>query len=206
MSSSPVPPPPTPPQRAWTPPPPQPPPQKSSNAIWWVLGIIGGCIVLVMIAGLLVVVTLVHRVKVNAVNNKVEIETPVGSLKMNGDNAHSTGLPIYPGATQDKSQGGASFEVSANGKSAGLAIEKYFSDDPRETVEAWYTKKLGSDFKLKVGTQGDHDQIPGVPINVDSTDVSFVQERPDGARVVALGHHGDGTEITLINAGKKEPQ
>jgi len=55
---------------------PMPPPQKSSsNVIWWVLGIIGACITLVIIAGLVVISVLVHRVKVNTRDNKVEIQT-----------------------------------------------------------------------------------------------------------------------------------
>ncbi len=200
--------PPVPPPQQFQPPQyPQAPPRKPSNAIWWVLGIIGACIVLVMIAGLVVVSALVHRVRVNARDNKVEIETPVGSLKMNQDSAHATGLPVYPGAMPEKSQG-ANFEVSANGKSAGLAIEKYSSDDPRETVQAWYVSKLGPDFKMQVSTPGDHnsDQIPGVPVQMESSDVAFVNDRGDGAKVVALGHHGEGTEITLVRVGKKEVQ
>lgn len=194
-----------PPQQQYQQPPYQQPPKKSSNVIWWVLGIIGACIVLVMIAGLIVVSALVHRVKVNARDNKVEIETPVGSLKVNQDSAHATGLPVYPGATPEKSQG-ANFEVSANGKSAGLAIEKYNSDDPRETVQAWYAIRLGPDFKLQVATPGDNDQIPGVPVKMNSTDVAFVNDRGDGAKVVALARHGEGTEITLVRVGKKEAQ
>jgi hypothetical protein len=184
----------------------QPAPRKSSNVIWWVLGIIGACIVLVMIAGLVVVSALVHKVHVNARDNKVEIETPVGSLKVNGDNARGTGLPVYPGAVQEKSQG-ANFEVSANGKSAGLSIEKYASDDSRETVQAWYASKLGPDFKLQVSKPGEHnDQIPGVPMKMDASDVAFVDDRGDGAKVVALSRRGDGTEIMLLRAGKKEAQ
>jgi len=184
----------------------QQPPRKSSNVIWWVLGIIGACIVLVMIAGLIVVSALVHRVKVNARDNKVEIETPVGSLKMNQDSAHATGLPVYPGAMPEKSQG-ANFEVSANGKSAGLAIENYNSDDPRETVQTWYANRLGPDFKLQVSKPGeDNDQIPGVPVKMNTTDVAFVNDRGDGAKVVALSRHGEGTEITLVRVGKKEAQ
>lgn len=185
----------------------QPAPRKSSNVIWWVLGIIGACIFLVIVAGLLVVSALVHKVRVNARDNKVEIETPVGSLKVNQDSEHATGLPVYPGATPEKSQG-ANFEVSANGKSAGLSIEKYTSDDPRETVQAWYASKLGPDFKMQVSTPGDHnsDQIPGVPLKMETSDVAFVNDRGDGAKVVALGRRGEGTEITLVRVGKKEVQ
>lgn len=187
---------------------PVPPPRKSSNAIWWVLGIIGACIVLVIIGGLLVVSALVHRVKVNARDNKVEIQTPMGSLKVNQDSAHASGLPVYPGATPEKTEG-ANLEISGmNGKSAGFAIEKYTTDDSRDTVQTWYASKLGAEFKLKVASEGDHnnDNIPGVPVHVSTTDVAFVDDRGDGARVVALAHHGEGTEITLIRVGKKEAQ
>ena len=106
---------------------------------------------LVIIAGLVVVSVLVHKVRVNARDNKVEIETPVGSLKVNQDNEHATGLPVYPGATPEKSQGVEFRCFEANGKSAGLAIEKYTSDDPREKVQDWYASKLGGEFKLQVG-------------------------------------------------------
>ncbi|HTP45242.1 MAG TPA: hypothetical protein VMJ13_11790, partial [Candidatus Acidoferrum sp.] len=61
-------------------------------------------------------------------------------------------------------------------------------------------------FKLKVADQGGNDQIQGLPVDVKTTDVAFVDDRGNGARVVALGRHGDGTEITLVRAGKKEPQ
>jgi len=185
---------------------PVPPAQKSSsNVIWWVLGIIGVCITLVIIAGLVVVSVLVHRVRVNSRDNKVEIQTPVGNLSVNQDSEHTTGLPVYPGATVEKSQG-VNFDVSANGKSAGLAIEKYTSEDSRETVQQWYATRLGAEFKLQVAHPGGNDQIQGLPINVKTTDVAFVDDRGNGARVVALARHGDGTEITLVRAGKKEPQ
>jgi hypothetical protein len=205
MSASPVPPaPPRPPQ--WQPPM---PPQKSNNAIWWILGIIGACILLVVIAGLFMVAAIVHRMHVNTANNRVEIQTPIGNLKVNPESEHATGLPVYPGATLEKSQG-ASLEVSdAHGKSAGLSVEKYDSDDSREKVQEWYSKHLGAEFKMTVaksdGGSG-HDQIPGVPVNVDTTDVAFTHERPDGTSVVALGRKGEGTEITLVRVGKKEPQ
>lgn len=187
---------------------PVPPPRKSSNVIWWVLGIVGACIVLLIIGGLLVISALFHRVRVSSVNNKVEIQTPVGSLKVNQDSAHATGLPVYPGATPEKTEG-ANLEISGmNGKSAGFAIEKYTTDDSRDAVQTWYASKLGAEFKLQVAKPGDHDHddIPGLPVNVSSTDVAFVDDRGDGAKVVALAHHGDGTEITLIRVGKKEAQ
>ncbi len=200
MAASPVPPP--------RPPlPPQPPAAQKSNAIWWVLGVVGACILLVIIGGLLVVAALVHRMHVNTANNRVEIQTPLGNLKVNQDSEHTTGLPVYPGATLEKSQG-VNFDVSANGKSAGLAVEKYTSEDSPDKVQEWYAKRLGADFKMTVAKPGEsgHEQIPGVPINVDTTDVAFVSEHSQGSRVVALGHRGDGTEITLVRVGKNEPQ
>jgi hypothetical protein len=197
--------PPRPPQPPLQPPPWRPPQQRSSNAIWWVLGIIGACIVLVMIAGLLVVSAILHRVHVNTADNKVDIRTPVGELKVDQDSEHATGLPVYPGATLEKSEG-ASFEVSANGKAAGLAVEKYVSDDSRDKVQDWYAKRLGPEFKLNSDTQNGKDEIPGLPVDVQTTDLAFVSKRSESTRVVALGHKDDGTEITLVRVGKKEPQ
>ena len=79
-------------------------------------GLWRGGIVLLVIGALVVVSLVIHKVHISQSADRVEIETPVGAIKVNQDEAHATGLPVYPGATAQKSQG-ANFEVSANGNS-----------------------------------------------------------------------------------------
>jgi len=180
-------------------------PRQTNTAIWWILGIVAGGIVCLVFAALLIVAFVIHKVHVNESADRVDIETPVGAIKVNSDEMHATGLPVYPGATPEKSQG-ANFEISASDTRAGLAIEKYHSTDSRDDVKAWYSKRLGSSFRLETAHLDDKHSIDGIPADLKADDVAFVDDRHNGARVVALKAVSDGTDIILIRAGKKEPQ
>ncbi len=187
-----------------TPVPPQ-APRQNNTAIWWILGIVAGGFALLVIMGLMIAAFVIHKVHVSQSADRVEIETPVGAIKMNQDEAHSTGLPVYPGATAQKSQG-ANFEISSNDTRAGLAIEKYHSTNSRDDVKTWYAKHLGSSYRLEAPNTNGDNKIDGVQTDLSPGDVAFVDDHKDGARVVALKAAGDGTDIVLIRVGKREPQ
>src|SRR5580693_4845854 len=105
--------------------PPQPPPPKRNDAVLWILAIVGGGFIVLVLGGLLLVSMFIRHVHVNQTGSQVEIETPAGALRVNGDQAHATGLPVYPGAKQDKSEG-STIELSAiSGAGLGLSAEKY---------------------------------------------------------------------------------
>jgi hypothetical protein len=179
---------------------PVPPSRQPNNAIWWILGIVGAGIMILVIGALFLVGFIIHRVHVTQSADKVEIETPVGAMKVNTQ-AAPTGLPVYPDATPMKSEG-ASAEFSANDKRAGIAVEKYQSSDSRETIAAWYAKRLGPSFRMEKGKG----QIAGVQTELESGDVAFVDDHSSMVRVVALKGTSSGTEIVLVRVGKNEPQ
>ena len=104
--------------------PPAPPPDRN-NAVWWILGIIGGGIVLMGILGLAVVSMFLRRVNIHDAGNRVDIQTPVGEIKVNGDEMHPTGLPVYPGATKSGDSKGGSADISFGSEGVGLAVEAY---------------------------------------------------------------------------------
>ncbi|MFZ0634594.1 MAG: hypothetical protein WA755_08545 [Candidatus Acidiferrales bacterium] len=184
---------------------PVPPPQKKSNAIWWILGIIGAGIVVLVMAALVLVTFIVHRIHVKQSGENVEILTPAGDVRVNNGESHPTGLPVYPGATASKDSG-ADIEVSANQNRAGIAVEKYHTADSRETVQAWYAKRLGSSYRVETQETNRANTISGLPTKLETGDVAFVDDHNNGARVIALKKVGDSTDIVLVRVGQREPQ
>jgi len=199
MSSTPVPPPVHPPVQ-----PPTPPPDRN-NAVWWILGIIGGGIVLMGILGLVVASMFLRRVNIHDAGNRVDIQTPVGEIKVNGDEMHPTGLPVYPGATKSGDSKGGSADISFGGEGVGLAVEAYDSPDSLDKVKDWYRRRLGSDFRLETGTD-EHAALERAHFDVNDQDLAFVNDHGDGARLVALKKNDDGVKITLLRVGKREAQ
>jgi len=179
------------------------PPRKSNNAVWWILGILGGGFAILILLGLVVAAMFIRHVRVNEAGKKVEIETPVGSLELKSGDERSTGLPIYPGATPEKSDN-ANIQVSLpQGQSVGVATEKYLTLDDLEKVTAWYVKRLGSSFRREEHGYVAHSSVH---TEVNDADVAFVSETSEGARVVALKKTDAGVEISLLRAGKREVQ
>jgi len=185
--------------------PPAPAPRPHTNTVLlWILGIVGGGILLLVVCGLVVAGMVLRHVRVDHAGDNVAIETPAGALRISKGDAHSTGLPEYPGAVASKDQS-ADIEVSSNNKRAGVAIEKFHTSDSRDVVVAWYRKHLSPSFRLEtnesakaVARKWDTD--------VDPDDIAFVDDRDDGARVIALKAVGASTDIVLVRAGKQEPQ
>jgi hypothetical protein len=179
------------------------PPRKSNNAVWWILGILGGGFAILILLGLVVAAIFIRHVRVNEAGKKVEIKTPVGSLKVKSGDERSTGLPVYPGATPEKSDN-ANIQVSLpQGKSVGVATECYLTQDDLEKVTAWYAHRLGSNFRRE-----DHESAAKghVHTEVNDADVAFTSETSDGARIVALKQKDAGVEISLLRAGRREVQ
>jgi hypothetical protein len=181
--------------------PPQPPPPKRNDAVLWILAIVGGGFVVLVLGGLLLGSMFIRRVHISQTGKQVEIETPAGALSVNGDQLHSTGLPVYPGAQADKSEG-STIELSAtSGAALGLAAEKYVTSDDLDEVSSWYQQNLGPGYKREDHGSATHRQR----VNSDA-DVAYVYEKGDTTRLVALTKKPDGVEIELLRIGKKEVQ
>jgi hypothetical protein len=178
--------------------------QRRTNAIWWILGILAAGIIVMFLCGLMVTGLFIRHLKIHSSGNKVAIETPVASISVNGDNPHASGLEIYPGARPSSNNKNASIDLSANDSSVGIATEEYQTKDPIDFVQAWYKKHLGPDFRLETGDQKAAHARGSVSLN--DSDVAFVDDRHNGARVVALKKIPFGTQITLVRVGKKETQ
>jgi hypothetical protein len=181
--------------------PPQAPPPKRNDAVLWILAIVGGGFVVLVLGGLLVGSMFIRHIHVNQTGKQVEIETPAGALRVNGDQLHPTGLPVYPGAKQDKSEG-STIELSAiSGAGLGLSAEKYITSDDLDGVAAWYQQQLGPSYKREEHGSATHREH----VSSDA-DVAYVYEKGDITRLVALTKKPGGVEIQLLRIGKKEVQ
>lgn len=181
------------------------PPRQTNNAIWWILGIVGAGIVLLILAVAAVTGLFIRRVSIQNAGDKVEIQTPAGAIRVNKNEWHSSGLPVYPGAKPSADHGG-SVELSAgDDASVGLAEEEYTTSDRFEKVRDWYRHRLGSEFRLET-EKGETATAKKERIRMGESELAFVDDRGDGARIVALNHDGGGTKIKLLRVGKREAQ
>jgi hypothetical protein len=181
-----------------------PPPQRQSQAALWVVVILGCCLAAMIVVGLLAVRLIVHRVRVREAGNRVAIETPVGSINVNKAETHATGLPVYPGATVSSDNGG-SVEISGRNASVGLATETYRTSDDIAKVQDWYRHRLGPEFHVEKGGQS-HKRASKFDMDASDHQAAFVDDRDDGARIVALDTFAGGTKITLLRIGKRDTQ
>jgi hypothetical protein len=180
-----------------------PPQRRSNNAVWWILGIVAGGIVVMVLFGLALAGLFIRNLRVHNQGNNVEIQTPVGAIKVNKDVPRATGLPVYPGATSAEKDKNAKVELSAGDGGVGIAVEHFTTSDNLDQVDAWYGHRLGPSFRREQKL-AEH-PIHGVTVDSD-TDIAFVDDHGDGARVVALTKKDDGVDIVLFRASKKEAQ
>jgi len=180
-----------------------PPQRRSNNAVWWILGIVAGGIVVMVLFGLALAGLFIRNLRVHNQGNNVEIQTPVGAIKVNKDVPRATGLPVYPGATSSGNDKNAKVELSSGDGGVGIAVEHFSTIDNLDQVDKWYLHRLGPSFRREQDLS--RHPIHGVTVDSD-TDIAFVDDHGDGARVVALTKKGEGVDIVLFRAGKKEAQ
>jgi hypothetical protein len=153
-----------------------------------------------VVFGLALAGVLIHNLHVRNQGQNVEIQTPVGGIKVGHEAA--VNLPVYPGSESADSHN-ANVELSAGDEGFAIAVEKYNTTDDLEKVSAWYKQKLGPSFRLE--KRGSYGKIHGVDAASDA-DMAYVDDRGDGARVVALTNKDNCVEIALVRVGKKETQ
>ena len=177
---------------------------KNSNVLAWVLGLLGAAAVIFVLGALVVAHYIVKDVRISRDATQVEIRTPAGELSVRKGAVKETGLPVYPGATPLES--GAKLDITTpDEEKVGVTVAKYRTSDPLDKVDAWYREHLGREFEregpgIKVRT------VHAQGVSVKSEDVSFVSDKDDLVRVVALRKTLKGLEIALARIGKTEAQ
>jgi hypothetical protein len=140
---------------------------------------------------------------IDSEGKNVDIQTPVGELKVNQNPNRASGLPVFPGATPSDKDSHANVELSSGDAGLGVFVENYSTTDPLDKVSAWYSQHLGSTFTR--GKKGGEVKVQGMVITTDS-DVTFNDNHGESTRTVSLTQKDGGVEITLVRTGKREAQ
>jgi len=188
---------------------PQPQLPPRNTAVWWVLGILGGLLVVLVIGGIVLGTYLVRMTHVREDANQVEISTPLGKVQVQKNGTGATGLPVYPGASLSPYERGGSVQFSGNDNdSFSLATEKYFTPDSSDKVHEWYRSHLGPEFREAAPGSVENVEWNGhkYPVEIEHSDLVFLNDSGQGVRLVALKNILGKTEIDLVRVGPREVQ
>jgi hypothetical protein len=153
--------------------------------------------------GLMFAGLVVRNSHVNQQGKNVDIQTPVGEIKVNQNPNRASGLPVYPGATPSTKDSHANVEVSSGEAGVGVVVENYSTTDALDKVTAWYAQRLGPSFKRE-NKEGEV-KVHGLAVTTDA-DVTFADDQGDSTRTVVLNRKDDNVQITLVRVGKREAQ
>ena len=154
-------------------------------------------LVIASVAALLLAACSVNVSDKDKKNGKVDIQTPLASLKVNTDEKSATdnGIPVYPGAHLRPAENGdnhaANVNIGAMGFGLKVVAAEYETGDSPEKVKAFYQDKLKTfgDVLVCSGHSG------GSDVNIHS--------KGEGEKLSCKGTHGDGWEI---KAGTSEDE
>ena len=182
------------------------PPQRrdnSSTAVWWILGIVAGGIVVMVVFGLALAGLLIHNLHVHNQGQNVEIQTPVGGIKVNTmrrtrracrftpaqpPSIHTTPTWNFPQATQ----------------ASEIAVEKYSTADELDQSLRVVRAKARAQFSPRKAAARNV-KIQGVDANSDA-DVAFVDDHGRRRAHRCADRKNERVEIALVRVGKSEAQ
>ena len=175
----------------------------SKSLLWMMIAFFAGISVLLG-GGMFLASRIMRTAGLSASMNKDTVRTPIGSYRMEKEGAVGPGLPLYPHASLILPGEEASAEAIQNAK-RGMDAVNYHSPDLRDSVDNWYAKHLGPEFK-----RHDAGELPLPDIfrdaRVSDNDIAFVAERGQQVRIVALSLDANGTKIALIRFDKPAAQ
>ncbi|MBI4461704.1 MAG: hypothetical protein HY653_02255 [Acidobacteria bacterium] len=180
------------------------------GALGVILAILGGLLLVALIATCVTLYVLSRYVKVDVqrteAGKQVAIETPLGGLKVRkaDDIAQELNLPVYPGARASDENASIQFWGGTEDHQEGFdfTIAQYFSDDSLDQVDAWYRENLTPDFKREPGrlagtTSGATHRRPR--IERDAEGVVYIRESSDRTRGVGLERRHGEVRIVLFD-------
>lgn len=157
----------------------------------------------------------IHVSEKDSPNKKVEIQTPVGDMKISEQvQASDTGLSVYPGSRlaekfSDGDNDRASVNISTSAFGLKLAVVKYESNDAPEKLLAYYRNELkkfgsvlecdGSGFHVgtRVGDKKGSEQLTCEKEgHGDYVELKVGTE--NNQHIVAIKPHDKGSEFALV--------
>jgi hypothetical protein len=170
---------------------------------WIKLAAFGGLALLVG-AGIYMTSNLGRALQFHPAGTEATVRTADGDWRVERPSEEGPGLPVYPEASLVLgSRGGVPAGPKHNQSEVYTTI--YHSSDPSEFVNDWYLKHLGPEFAPNSSTDR---QIPRILLDASITDkdITFVGERGDQVRIVAIATDSTGTEIKLVRSTIHEGQ
>jgi len=151
--------------------------------------------------GLLMASRVINALGLRAGSDKTTVRTPLGEFRVEKAKEVGPGLPVYPAATLVL-PGSAAAHVPPSDDQPQVLASTYHTNSSREYVVNWYLEHLSPEFarqdsgpkKLPEALRDSH---------ISDDDITFVGERGDQIRVVALALDDMGTKITLLRSYSK---
>jgi hypothetical protein len=158
----------------------------------------GFCILLG--GGLLMASRVINALGLRASSDKGTVHSPLGDYRLEKASAVGPGLPVYPQSTLVLPGAEAAHVPAANDQPQ-VVSSTYHSNASREFVVNWYLEHLSPEFaRQDSGTKN----LPAAfqYSRISDDDVTFLGERGDQVRLVALAQEDTGTKITLLRFSK----
>lgn len=146
-------------------------------------------------------------------NEKVDIKTPFGSLKVDTQaDVADTGLPVFPGSVRkvkgDKDHDSANVNISSNLFGLKVAVVQFQSDQPPQKVLDFYKDKLksyGSVLECRdseyVSIEHEHSKAADAPLSCGKEHGNAIELKvgtKERQRIVAVKPSGPGSEFSLV--------
>lgn len=138
-------------------------------------------------------------------NEKVDIQTPVGGIKVNTQaDAQDAGLAVYPGATLkpkgNSEHNSANVNISSSLFGVKVVALDYLSNDPPDKVKDFYMKELakyGDVLDCKGGVKEEGDRI-SCSESGHGDHTELVVGTKERQHIVSIKPSGKGTEFGLV--------
>lgn len=131
-----------------------------------------------------------------AAGAELTLRTPAGDWRVEKPNEIGPGLPVYPDALLVLPQEYTRPPKLRNNQ-AEVQTAIYQTSDPPDFVDNWYLKHLGPEFvRNNLADKAILDVLSDARIS--NNDVTFIGERGDQVRIVAIAPDSTGTNITLV--------
>jgi len=142
----------------------------------------------------------IHALGLRAASDKSTVHSPLGDYRLEKASAIGPGLPVYPQSTLVL-PGTEAAHLPANDDQPQVVSSTYHTNSSREYVVNWYLEHLSPEF---VRQDNGARNLPAAfrDSHISEDDVTFLGERGDQVRVVALAQDDTGTKITLLRFSK----
>jgi hypothetical protein len=171
----------------------------SKSLMWMMIALFVGIAVLLG-SGLFVASRAVRSIGLSAASARDAIKTPGGTFRLEKETQVGPGLPVYPRSSLIVPDDSAAAEAIKDAQK-GINVSSYHSSDDRVFLDDWYAKHLSPEFTRHDAGDKSASALYS-DVNVSESDITFVAERDQMVRLVALSSDSGGTKISLIRFSK----